>query len=128
MKSRLALIISFLFICCVSFFYYPKWQMAKSEATISWDVSGYYMYLPAFFIYKDVKEFKFKDEVRNKYEFTSDFQQAYIHEKSGNHVLKYSAGQALQFLPFFTAGHLAAKILDYPADGFSLPYQFAISI
>ena len=128
MKSRLVLVISFLFICCLSFFYYPKWKMGKTEATISWDVSGYYMYLPAIFIYQDIKELNFKDEVRNKYEFTPDFQQAYLHEKSGNYVMKYSAGQAIQFLPFFAAGHASAKIFNYPTDGFSMPYQLAISI
>src|SRR6478736_5064464 len=128
MKSRLALLFCYIFIFCVSFFYYPKWNMTGTEATISWDVSGYYMYLPATFIYKDLKKLEFREEVRNKYGFSPDFQQAYLHEKSGNFVMKYSSGQALQYLPFFTLGHLAAKLFGYPADGFSLPYQLAISI
>ncbi|HLO38540.1 MAG TPA: hypothetical protein VK173_08620, partial [Lacibacter sp.] len=62
-----------LIICCVlmmavSFFYYPKWSRPGSEATISWDVSGYYMYLPATFIYKDLKQCSFKDSILSKYQ------------------------------------------------------------
>lgn len=102
--------------------------MSGTEATISWDVSGYYMYLPATFIYKDLKQQHFQNEILQKYRFTPDFQQAFLDQKSGNYVMKYSSGQALQYLPFFAAGHLAAKVLGYPDDGFSLPYQLAISI
>jgi hypothetical protein len=119
-------------ICCVllmamSFFYYPKWNKPGSEATISWDVSGYYMYLPAMFIYKDLKQCSFKDSILSKYQPTSDFQQAFRHT-SGNYVMKYPAGQAIVMLPFFVAAHAYASVSTYPADGFSMPYQFAISM
>lgn len=119
-------------ICCVlmtavSFFYYPKWNRPGSEATISWDASGYYMYLPATFIYKDLKKCSFKDSILSKYQPTPDFQQAFQHA-SGNYVMKYPAGQALVMLPFFAAAHAVATVSAYPADGFSLPYQFCISM
>lgn len=121
-----------LIICCVlmtavGFFYYPKWNQPGSEATISWDVSGYYMYLPATFIYKDLKQCSFKDSILSKYQPTPDFQQAFQHP-SGNYVMKYPAGQAIVMLPFFAAAHGYASLSAYPADGFSLPYQFAISM
>lgn len=125
--SLYALIICFVLMTAVSFFYYPKWNKPGSEATISWDVSGYYMYLPAAFIYKDLKHCSFKDSILNKYQPTPDFQQAFQHS-SGNYVMKYSSGQAIVMLPFFAAAHAYANVTDYPADGFSLPYQFGISI
>lgn len=53
--------------------------------------------------------------------------QAFKDEKSGNYIMKYSVGQALQFLPWFTLAHVAAGPLGFPADGFSSPYQYAIS-
>lgn len=121
------------FLCCAlilftGIFYYPKWNKPGSEATISWDASGYYMYLPAAFIYKDLKKIAFKDSILAKYQPTPDFQQAFLHS-SGNYVMKYPAGQALMMLPFFTAAHLYAKYsASYPADGFSYPYQVAISL
>lgn len=124
--SVIAYYIAVVFIISVHFFYYPKWLQPGTEATISWDVSGYYMYLPALFIYHDITQFKFKDEITQKYQPSPDFQQAYPHS-SGNYVLKYSCGQAIQYLPFFLLANTFASSLGYAKDGFSLPYQFAIS-
>ena len=99
-------------ICYTSFVYYPGWSKPQTEAAISWDVSGYYWYLPSIFIYNDLKHQVFKDSILKKYNPTSydEFQQ----------------GMAVMYLPFFTAAHLVAGALGYPRDGFSPPYQFAI--
>ncbi len=105
--------------------YYPKWKQSHSEATLSWDVFGYYAYLPAFLIYKDAKQLSWWPEIEQKYCPTPPGF-AYQHS-SGNWVMKYSMGQALQFLPWFWTAHILAKPLGYEADGFSLPYQAAIS-
>jgi hypothetical protein len=64
----------------------------------------------------------------NKYHPTPDFQQAFRHP-SGNYILKYTAGQAILFSPFFFSGHIYASILGtYSADGFSYPYQISIGL
>jgi len=111
-----------------TFFFYPKWDNKGTEATISWDVSGYYMYLPAIFIYHDIKECKFKDKILKEYHPTPDFQQA-MKIENDRYVMKYSSGQALQFLPFFAIAHWwASNSTKYKADGFSFPYQFMITI
>ena len=107
--------------------YYPRWNQRGPEATISWDTAGYYYYLPAIFIYKDLKQVGFKDKITEKYKPSGSFYQAYLHEASGNYVMKYSVGQAVMMTPFFLVGHAYASISDaYPADGFSKPYQRAI--
>lgn len=125
--SRIAFFCCAVLILFTGIFYYPKWNKPGSEATISWDVSGYYMYLPAAFIYRDLKKCGFKDSILAKYQPTPDFQQAFLHS-SGNYVMKYPAGQAVIMLPFFAAAHLYAGFSDsYAADGFSYPYQLAIS-
>lgn len=127
-SATLALLASYLLICLVHFCYYPKWQQAGAEATISYDVSGYYMYLPAAFIYEDLKEVEFLDEVIKDYRPTSDPYQTFTHE-SGNEVMKYSLGQSVMYLPFFAVAHgWASATAAYPADGFSFPYQFMISL
>jgi hypothetical protein len=125
--SRLALLVAAIWILLVGFFYYPKWQYPQTEATISWDVSGYYFYLPAIFIYHDLKQQKFKAAITKKYNPTPDPYQSYEHP-SGNLVMKYSGGMALLYLPFFTIAHFLAPRLGYPADGFSFPYQLAIGL
>lgn len=110
--------------CSVDF--YPRWTKTSGEAAISWDVSGYYWYLPSIFIYKDLKQQKFADSVLQKYGPTNtDFQQAFKVD-NGNYVLKYSSGMAVMYSPFFFAAHAVAAKLGYPPDGFSPPYQFAI--
>lgn len=107
--------------------YFPRWNQRGPEATISWDTAGYYYYLPAFFIYKDAKKLEFKDKVTEEYKYSGSFYQAYLHEESGNYVMKYSIGQAVMYSPFFLLGHAYASLSDkYPADGFSKPYQRAV--
>ena len=115
-------------ILLLAHFYYPKWKNERTEATISWDVSGYYMYLPAFFIYKDIKKCAFLPDIVQKYQPTPSPSQAYKHE-SGNYIMSYSMGQAIQFLPAFTVAHIWASFSSkYDADGFSFPYQFMVSL
>lgn len=113
----------FLFYTCFSF--YPKWTKAGTEATISWDVSGYYWYLPTVFIYKDIRHQSFGDSIASKYTPAPDFQQSYV-LPNGNRVINYTCGMAVMYLPLFAAAHIAAPALGYPPDGFSTPYQFAL--
>ncbi|MCC2547067.1 hypothetical protein LJY25_11465 [Hymenobacter sp. BT175] len=126
--SRLAWLFCALFVVLVSFWYYPKWKQSRAEASISWDASGYYMYLPATIVYQDLKQVKFLPEITRKYEPSPISDQIFKHEKSGNYVMKYSSGLALQELPFFLVAHALAEPLGFPADGFSPPYQFAVQL
>ncbi|HMW74254.1 MAG TPA: hypothetical protein PKN57_11660 [Saprospiraceae bacterium] len=127
--SVIALCFCYIIMIYTAFIFYPKWKQSGTEATISWDASGYYMYLPALFIYKDIKKCAFKDSILAKYSPTPDFQQAFVHTKSSNYVMKYSSGQAITMMPFFFMAHLWCKLNPaYPADGFSYPYQFAIGV
>ena len=128
-SSKEMLLCMIVILLATHFFYYPKWKKPRTEATISWDVSGYYMYLPAFFIYKDAKGCEFRHDILKKYSPTSDWQQSAFYEKSGTHVMKYAIGQCVVFAPFFAVAHMwAGASPKYEADGFSLPYQFMISM
>ena len=122
-----AVFVTLLLFCAVTF-YYPKYNAQQTEATISWDVAGYYYYLPAFFVYKDPKQLGFTEAVMEAYRPSGQFDMAMRHEASGNYVMKYSSGQSLMYMPFFWIGHIVALQSEtYPADGFSLPYQAAIA-
>jgi hypothetical protein len=124
----MALLLCSVVIIYEGVFFYPKWKEQRTEATISWDVSGYYFYLPAIFIYKDVRKLNFKGSILEKYQPTPDFQQA-TKVPSGNSVLKYSSGQAIMYSPFFFIAHfIALNSGKYAADGFSYPYQLSIGI
>ncbi len=106
----------------------PRFLRPATEATLAWDVSGYYLYLPAIFIYKDLKQVKFLPGILEKYTPSFAPDQAYPCAAGGNQVMKYPAGMAVLYLPFFLLAHLLASVLGYPADGFSLPYQVCIHL
>ena len=126
-RSRAALLVCYLLILAAHL-YYPKWQQPAAEATISYDVSGYYMYLPAVFIYHDLRELNFLPQITAEYRPTDDPYQAFT-TPDGDRVMKYSLGQSLLYAPFFALAHVYATVSEaYPPDGFSLPYQFGISL
>ena len=122
----------FAYICCAiaicygTTFFYPRWKVTGTESTISFDVSGYYWYLPSAFIYHDIKHQAFKDSILQKYRPSNAVFVQGTRLENGNYVMKYSSGMAVMYLPFFTLSHLAAIALGYPQDGFSLPYQIGI--
>jgi hypothetical protein len=96
---------------------------------ITWDVFGYYLYLPASFIYHDLflLDQQWLTQIREQYEPTTTLYQA-VQIENGNWVLKYSMGMALLFMPFFFIGHFCALLLGLPADGFSACYQVSLVI
>ena len=96
------------------------------------DGLGYYSYLPAKFIYNDVNlEFKWFDEV-----FKANYDDHLFEKPTQNFLVKYKdrminlyyPGQSLFQLPFFFLGHISARLFNYPADGYSAPYQVAMGI
>jgi hypothetical protein len=95
---------------------------------LSWDVFGYYLYLPAHFIYGDLflQDQSWLDSIVAQYEPSASLYQLYKME-SGKWVIKYSMGMAIFFSPFFFIAHWLAPMLGYAADGFSPPYQYIIS-
>ncbi|MBI4944829.1 MAG: hypothetical protein HY840_00350 [Bacteroidetes bacterium] len=94
---------------------------------LSWDVFGYYLYLPMTFIYHDLglKDFSVVDSIIAKYHNTGTFYQANM-APTGNFIMRYGIGLSILYAPFFFIGYLIALITGFPADGFSEPYQYAI--
>ncbi len=105
----------------------PDLKNGDDLKVTTWDAFGYYMYLPGTFIYNDVTELKWLDEVEKEYSLTGGFlYQANVHS-NGNYVFKYLGGIAVLESPFFAVGHLIALNSSYKADGFSAPYQYSIA-
>lgn len=96
---------------------------------LSWDVLGYYLYLPAVFIYNDLglKDLAIYQNLIEQYQASSTLYQV-ITLPDGTNLFRYSMGMAVLYFPFFLIGHLFALISPYAADGFSLPYQWALSM
>jgi hypothetical protein len=127
--SLLGLLACYGLMIYAGFFFYPKWTKGGSEATISWDVSGYYTYLPAAFIYKDLRECKFQTEIGEKYSPTPNFESARRYNETSGRIMQYNCGLAIAMLPPFIVSHSFASLSKlYPTDGFSLPYQIGLGI
>nr|NQU93792.1 glycosyltransferase family 39 protein [Bacteroidota bacterium] len=96
---------------------------------LSWDVFGYYLYLPARFIYHDltIQNREWLDLLVEKYQPTSTLYQI-VAAPNGNFVMKYTLGLSVVYAPFFFVAHLLAEPLGFPADGLSLPYQYSMAI
>lgn len=109
-----------IFVMVSSILFYPS-------NTISYDVFGYYIYLPLTFIFDgDSQEaLNYLNEIRVQYSSSETLYQVQILPE-GNFVMKYNSGWSICYAPFFFIGHLIASITSYPADGFSLPYQIAV--
>lgn len=124
MLSKISYGLCILLVLYASFAFYPSWKCEKDDATISWDAAGYYWYLPSVFIYKDIKHQAFKDSIIHKYQGTPYFPG--FQSENGNYIIKYTAGMAIMYFPFFITAHILASPLGFPNDGFSAPYQFAV--
>jgi len=117
--------VSLLLIASIVFFrfVYPPANI------LSWDVFGYYLYLPAAFIYHDLKlnDIAWVNQLIEQYQITSTLYQASA-LPTGNWVMKYSMGMAILNAPGFVIAHLYSLVAGYKPDGFSLPYQYAWAI
>ncbi|KAF0196927.1 MAG: hypothetical protein FD166_2205 [Bacteroidetes bacterium] len=103
--------------------------ISTPSRVLTWDVFGYYLYLPATFIYDDpgLANTAWLDKIVEKYEPSPTLYQL-VPAADGNRVIKYTAGMALLYSPFFFIAHWIAPLSGYPADGFSLPYQLIVSL
>ncbi|GIR57652.1 MAG: hypothetical protein CM15mP65_02330 [Crocinitomicaceae bacterium] len=118
-NKRSLLAIGFIFLSTVLInFSHHRWQ--QEDKIIEWDIKSYYAYLPATFIYQDL---------------SLDF----IHDESGKFKdLIWPIETPLKkkpsllpwdvhlVCPFFGMAHVYAKASDYEADGYSMPYRFAL--
>ncbi len=114
------------FLCCIALVLLRSAEPPRNVLT--WDVFGYYLYLPATFIHHDLalEDEAWLDEVMTRYEPSATLYQL-VDGPDGKRVIKYSAGMAVLYAPFFLVAHFSAPLLGYPADGFSPPYQYIIT-
>lgn len=120
MKSKQVLIIILLAMCFTRLLILPS-------KILTWDTFGYYLYLPATFIYDDLKlkNETWINDLFDKYQPSDTKYQ--INHISKNKVIKYTSGNAIIYSPFFFLAHAYAKISAYNPDGLSPPYQYIIT-
>ncbi len=93
----------------------------QKNRVICWDVISYYAYLPATFVYDDVTlDFVNKGSLDKEVQFWP------IKTPIGKNAIKTSMGMSFLYAPFFFLGHFYALHSHYAANGFTLPYKFAL--
>ncbi|HLG04031.1 MAG TPA: hypothetical protein VI731_10585 [Bacteroidia bacterium] len=96
---------------------------------ISWDTYGYYLHLPATFIYHDpaIKDIRWYDSLKAKYQRDRPAYQT-LPGIEGRRVNVYTTGAAVLWSPFFFLAHVIAGITGYEQDGLSPPYQVMLML
>lgn len=111
-------VLIFIGIGCFLFVFNWSWKGPHKEGykqVINSDGKGYYMYLPNAFINNNLSD----QQVDNRY---------ILSNKKGKAFNKYYVGTSLLMSPFFWLGHATAYIQNDKMDGYSPPYQKAISV
>jgi hypothetical protein len=94
---------------------------------ITWDVFGYYLPLPAAFIYDDplLNDRTWVDKLNDEKGLTGTVYQITTIE-NGESVYFFLFGMSFFYAIFFFIGHLWALAFGFPPDGFSDPYQISL--
>ncbi|MCR9171595.1 MAG: hypothetical protein NXI10_03825 [bacterium] len=108
-------------VLCITVNQKEHWK--NPNKVISSDVKGYYGYLPALFIHKDLK---IKDA--KPYYLDGDMKIWYRTDDQGRKYIKFPAGMSVLYSPFFGIAHATAGMWDAPANGYSEPYRFWLII
>ncbi|GEM_PF-163700 len=127
--NRIPVLLIILAFWLTGFFQYANWGNKKGNDSITWDTYGYYLYLPAFFIYDDpgLERLDWVQSLRTKYEVSSTLYQIAPYDHNGKHILKYSSGLAFVYLPGFLVAHALAPSMGFEQDGLSKPYQVGVA-
>lgn len=78
----------------------PFFFTDRTLLCLSYDAFGYYIYLPAFLLYKDPFHLAFVKDIIWQYDNTHELYQAIL-LPNGNYVFGYTGGVALLQLLFF---------------------------
>ncbi|MFY0643904.1 MAG: hypothetical protein JXR19_05510 [Bacteroidia bacterium] len=96
----------------------------RTNRSIIHDITSYYSYLPAAFIYDD-----FQFEYRYELPQDEPIDHLWVNTRGDTVFQKMSVGLSYFYLPTFLPAHWYTKnFTDYNANGFSKPYQMALNI
>ncbi|MEP7103778.1 MAG: hypothetical protein ABI721_03655 [Candidatus Dojkabacteria bacterium] len=88
------------------------------------DGIGYYAYLPAIFLHKDISMKSLMDERAAKYnQATPESWSGITLQHNGNYLDKYTIGEAVLILPFFIPAHVLSVLFNQDLNGFTIFYQ-----
>lgn len=112
----------FVALSATAFYRHHNRPIYSYQSELWADKGGYYIYLPATFIYSFQGE-HLPDSIN--YRMGEGFR---VNAESGKIETKYYYGVTWLWLPFFAGAHLLAPALGYEANGFTAPYHKMMNI
>ncbi len=104
----------------------------RAQRLMNWDIEAYHHYLPALFIHGDVRDLSYVPALDSALHGPAGpiAHAVRTHPITGHQYNKCSLGVALFQLPGFLLAHAYASspLSTYPADGYSIPYRWAIQL
>jgi len=104
-----------------------NWSKNYQTGILESDAKGYYAYLPALFIYKDLN-FGFFEKIEKVKYYNKNLFYDYRSNSNGKVINKYYCGTALAELPFFFIAYLSDYMMNFESDGYSGLHAVFISI
>lgn len=119
----------FALLLIAAFLIFETSRVIGDGGAISWDAFGFYYYLRLIFVDHSLilDSLESVKPIYEKYDPSSTLYQ-FTNLPNGRVIVRYPIGQALLYLPFFIVAHIAALLSDFPADGFSKPYDVAMRL
>ena len=112
----------FAFISIYIFFNREDWK----KNMFIYDVDGYYTYLPAAFIYRDLGHMAFHHQAHIDFGVSEDRDYVFDQPETGRKTNKYAIGTALFEMPFFLVAYAWSDHVEgYNLDGYGPPFQIA---
>lgn len=99
------------------------------EKEISWDVLGYYLYLPSTFIHHDplLTDIEWLKKLNQEKDLAGTLYMVSTND-NGEPMYFFLMGMSLFYMPFFILASVYSYLFNYPVDGFSMPYQYFLVI
>lgn len=130
-KNKKSFIVALLIVVSIGFLRCKDytWRNQENPYPIGWDFFGYYLYLPATFVYHDlgIEDHSWLDGIHSKYKPSTTAYQT-SPGKDGKQIIIYNIGLAIIYTPGFLVADAIADGSAYARDGFSKPYQLAPQI
>lgn len=106
----------------------PKNTIPENLKTIHSDGSGYYAYLPQWFIYKSNPPYTFNNTINDRYKTARLTESVIYDNESKKYRNKCYTGSAICIAPFFLTNHLINHFIYGNGDGYSKSYQFIVAL
>ena len=130
-KNKKSFVVALLLVSFITFLKCKDytWRNQENPYPIGWDFFGYYLYLPATFVYHDLglEDRSWQEKIHTKYKPSSTPYQT-TQGKDNRQLIIYNIGLAIIYSPGFFVADALASSSGYERDGFSKPYQLSLQI